>query len=100
MSLISFCDRYFVKFDESFLLYSSTVFINEMKYKCKYDNCEQRFKIIYRKQQHLKAYRIRLKKQTRRQLNENILFINDFTKIDNIVIKKEIKSVEKNEIIN
>ena len=55
MSLISFCNRYFRKFDkffrltQNFLLYSSTVFIDEMKYKRECDNCEQKFKTIRRK---------------------------------------------------
>ena len=106
MLLTLLCERYFVKFDkffqstQNFLLYSSTVFINEIKYKRKCDNCEQKFKTIHWKQQHLKICRIKLKKQTRRRLNENILFINNFVKNDNVIIEPKIKSIENNEIIN
>ena len=72
MSLISFCDRHFRKFNkffrstQNFLSYFSTVFIDEMKYEHEYDSCEQKFKTICRKQQHLRTCKIRLKKQTRR----------------------------------
>ena len=65
---------------QNFLLYSSTVFIDEMRYKHKCDNYKQKFKIICQKQQYLRIYKIKLKKQIDRQLNENILFINDFAK--------------------
>ena len=52
MLLILLCDRHFEKFDEffrltqNFLLYSSIIFINEMKYEYECDNCKQKFKII------------------------------------------------------
>ena len=106
MLLISFRSCHFVKFDEffrltqSFLLYSSIVFIDERKYEREYDSCEQKFKIICSKQQHLRTCRIKLRKQIRWRLNENILFVNDFAKNDNVVIKIKIKSVENDERIN
>ena len=106
MSLITLCDCYFIKFNkvfrstQNFLLYSLIVFIDEIKDKHKCDNCEQKFKTIRQKQQHLKIYRVKLKKQTRRRLNENLLFVNAFAKNDNVIIEAEMNLVKNDETIN
>ena len=42
----------------------------------------------------------KIKKLTRQQLNENILFSNDFAKNDNVIIKAKIKSIENDKTIN